>query len=343
MESESFGYRRRYTILVLLGILSGLLSNTAFVVGNFYPLSHPYFQYLLFSAVMLLFITAFLALFWGVLLFFNNFFLFLLSIAITGFFIFSVLLVSLSPPTAIDALIHHLAVPKWWLEGNSLQPIEWHDWSFYPMLAQLGFLFFFIKNILPFVSLYHASFGAAFAGLSALFIAYTFKSRLIGGAVFLLVLTTPLFFRLSTEPLVDLALAFFSAVAFFELLLYQKGERKTFILSAIAMGLACSVKYNGFLALFLIVFSMASAWGSSGKGVFKYLLFIIFYLCFSLAIASPWLVRNLIERGNPFYPLYKKSFGSVSAVPSYVKSPKPISKRILLYKETPLDIVLTPV
>ncbi len=34
-------------------------------------------------------------------------------------------------------LIHHLAVPKWWIEAGEIHPIQWHEWSYYPMLLQL--------------------------------------------------------------------------------------------------------------------------------------------------------------------------------------------------------------
>lgn len=250
----------------------------------------------------------------------------------------------LMPVTARDALVHHLAVPKWWAEQGLIVPIPWHEWSFYPMLLQLGFVTFLKNGLVQLTPLYHFLYLILLCGLSSQFCYRLTRDRELSYFAFLLPLSLPVCLNLAGTPLVDLALALYSSTALF--LLYQWAELKrgviTGIFAFLALGLACDCKYNGFLfsafsCLFLLIYalrekrSLASLFGLGVLGGLS-----------AFFVTLPWLVKNAIWKSNPFFPMFQTFFGSAQA-PLGVKGLNSIEKLQLLYGESWQDILLIPI
>lgn len=244
---------------------------------------------------------------------------------------------ALLPPTARDALIYHLAYPKLYLQHGKIFEIPFAFYSYYPMNTELLYmlpLYFGRDNL---AALMHMAFGLMTAGL----IYYYLKSKidstytLLGALIFL---STPIVIKLSTIPYVDLALAFYSTGALLAFLLWKEGKAvKWLLLAAVFAGLAAGTKYNGLYIPMILAFM--TLYASRNDRPLKALLI---FASISIAIASPWYVKNAIQTGNPFYPLFFNiSFGGLK-IPDQPTVPI-FLKRQLFYGENWIDIISIPV
>ena len=275
--------------------------------------------------------------------------------------IVSVALLASVPPVSRDALTHHLAVPKVYIQQGSMSEIPHMPFSYYPMNLDLLYIIpmYFGNDILP--KYIHFSFGLLTACLI-----YVFLRKRLGTfyALFavLFFLSLPIIVKLSITVYVDLGLIFFSAGALIFLLVWieSKFEIKYLIISAIFCGLALGTKYNGLIVLLLLTsfscflysrakreekFSQLKAIGTAGL-----------YLTIALIVFSPWMIRNILWTGNPIYPLYNQYFHKASTVDTEEVSSelkKEINYQVghwnhfairrMMFKETWGEIALIPI
>ncbi|MDY0362865.1 MAG: glycosyltransferase family 39 protein [Desulforegulaceae bacterium] len=277
--------------------------------------------------------------------------LFLLLILIIVFILSSV------PPISRDALVHHLAVPKLYIEARKIIELPCMSYSYFPMNLDMLYLIplYFGNDIIP--KFIHFSFA-----LFTSFLIYNYlKKRLdknysIFGAF--LFLSVPIIIKLSITVYVDLGLLFFSASSL--ILLFEwvnsKFKLKYLVFSGVFCGLAMGTKYNGLITFFIISMFVPFFY-SRFSGVKKYISlkscsFGIFFVFIALAVFSPWMARNYIWKGNPVYPLYNKYFNikneNLCKVHEGIVYEESLGinlfkKRELFYNETPLDMALLPV
>ncbi|MEK7850936.1 MAG: glycosyltransferase family 39 protein, partial [Deltaproteobacteria bacterium] len=185
-------------------------------------------------------------------------------------------------------------------------------------------------------ALIHMAFGLMTAGL----IYYYLKSKidstyaLLGVLVFL---STPIAIKLSTIPYVDLALAFYSTGALLAFLVWKEGKDvKWLLLSAASAGLAAGTKYNGLYVPLILAFMILYASKND-----RPLRALLIFISISIAVASPWYIKNVIQTGNPFYPLFFNIFGGLK-IPEQPTVPI-FLKRQLFYGENWFDILSIPV
>ncbi|PKN88773.1 MAG: hypothetical protein CVU51_03375 [Deltaproteobacteria bacterium HGW-Deltaproteobacteria-1] len=270
-------------------------------------------------------------------------------IAIIYFIIMAVLL-CLTPPIARDALIHHLAIPKLWINHSGFYDTPWAIYSYYPMNLELLYLIslYFGNDIIP--NFVHLGFGIG----TAVMICFYLKSRFnqIAGLLgFLIFISTPVISKLSTMAYVDLGMVFFITASVLSFIRWRDSkydQSRWLLISAIAMGLALGTKYSSLVPWFFvtlaIVFIYSRDTGNSGKAI-KYGL--IFFIT-SLAVFSPWLVKNFILTGNPFYPLFPGIFdrggdGSANALALVQGHVSLFKTRGMLFGESLWEILLIPI
>ena len=211
--------------------------------------------------------------------------------------IFSIILLSLVPPVSRDALVHHLAVPKLYLQHGSIYEIPGMIFSYYPMNLDLLYMIplYFDNDILP--KFIHF----AFAILTAWLIFDYLKGRLntafaLIGILFFLSL--PIIIKLSITVYVDLGLIFFSTAAL--LLLFKWREKefglKYLIYLGVFCGLAMGTKYNGLITFFLLTLFVPFISSRYGNTKDSKPLRPVGYAALSfgvtLIIFSPWMIRN---------------------------------------------------
>jgi hypothetical protein len=259
---------------------------------------------------------------------------FYLKILLIGFI--SVLVIAVGilgwvPPVSRDALTHHLAVPKLYLQHGGVYEIPSIEFSYYPM--NLDFLYmiplYFGNDIAP--KFIHYLFALLTAG-----ILYGYLKNRIGklwalcGAAFFLSL--PIVVKLSITVYVDLGLVFFSSAALIYLFKWIENRFKGIflVLSGIFCGLALGTKYNGLIVLFLLTAFVPFIYISQTKKTvareepagkrrsanlqLKGLGFGVLFCLMALFVFSPWMARNYIWQSNPVYPLYNSRFNPTAAV-----------------------------
>ena len=229
------------------------------------------------------------------------------------------------PPVSRDALTHHLAVPKLYLQHGAIYEIPSIAFSYYPMNLDLLYLIplYFENDIAP--KYIHFLFALLTAGLI-----FSYLRKRLGadwglfGALFFLSL--PIIVKLSITVYVDLGLVFFSTAALINLLKWidSRFQLKFLILSASCCGLALGTKYNGLLVLFILTLFIPfvfisnskkkfNAKGSAGKATLikiqlKAVGFGAIFFTIALLVFSPWMIRNYVWKANPIYPLYDNVF-----------------------------------
>lgn len=225
----------------------------------------------------------------------------------------SVVIMSMVPPVSKDALVHHLAVPKLYLNHGGIYEIPFMDFSYYPMNLDLLYMIplYFGNDIIP--KLIHFAFA-----LSTAWIIFIYLKKRAGilyglsGAVFFL--STPVIVKLSINVYVDLGIIFFSFAALLLILKWLNTDFKTryLIYSGIMCGLALGTKYNGLITFVILALFIPYLYSRSSRdkihlyrrSLFHFLTFVLT----ALVIFSPWMIRNYYWKGNPIYPLYNSIF-----------------------------------
>ncbi len=271
-----------------------------------------------------------------------------------------------TPPVSRDALNHHLAVPKLYLEKGCIYELPDRVFSYYPMNLDLLYMLpLYVGNDIL-AKYMHFAFG-----LMTALLLFRYISRRMGSVYglfgVLLFLSTPVVIKLSTTVYVDLGLTFFSTAALLALLKwYENGFRtRHLILSSVFCGLALGTKYHG-LVIFFILTNLALLLyvRRSGTESVKLLQTIKVFLIFtgiSLILFSPWMYRNILWKNNPVYPLFNSTIQSmlssnrgIEKVPGagpfesnrkQLKRPSAhnhFTYRGIIFDESGLDIALIP-
>ena len=176
-----------------------------------------------------------------------------LLLGFLGVLIISIVVLSWVPPVSKDALVHHLAVPKLYLEHGGVYEIPSMPFSYYPMNLDLLYLIplNFGQDILP--KFIHFCFALLTAGIIFGYLKPR-TSRTFALLGVILFLSIPIIIKLSITAYVDLGVIFFSTASVFLLFKWMKiGFRLgPLILSAVFCGLAMGTKYNGLVVFFLL-------------------------------------------------------------------------------------------
>ena len=230
-----------------------------------------------------------------------------------------IILLASVPPVSRDALTHHLAVPKLWVESGGIHERPDIVFSYYPQLLDVFYM-------LP-VALGHDIAAKylhfLFALLTALLIFLFVRRRIgpswaaLGGLLFL---TLPLIVKLSVTVYVDLGLVFFTTAALFSVAtwLEDTGRTRWLVLAGVCSGLALGTKYNAlvsFLVLSLLLpFFYLYRREDQHAEQLNAVKFGVLFVALSMLVFSPWLIRNYSLTGNPLYPLAQGVFAHDAGV-----------------------------
>ena len=262
--------------------------------------------------------------------------------------VFLLLIAAAVPPVSRDALTHHLAVPKLWIEHGGMVDMPALVFSYYPMNLDLLYVIplLFGNDILP--KYLHFIFALATAWMIYNFL----KSRstlLIALSGALLFLSIPIISKLSISVYVDLGLIFFSWASIVFLCKWSRDPQsvKYLVCSAVFCGLGLGTKYNGLIVLVLLTLFIPIIYVRSVRPhlrqVKKMIGYPLVFAAVSLTLFSPWMVRNFLLTKNPIYPLYsswQQEHGERETITNV--SMKPWLQRKLIYRESALATALIP-
>lgn len=268
-----------------------------------------------------------------------------LVILLTGLCLCIVIL-SLVPPISRDALTHHLAIPKLYLQQGAIYEIPELGFSYYPMNLDLLYMIplAFGNDIAP--KLIHFTFALLTGFLIYIYLKQKLNRvyALLGGLFFL---SIPIIIKLSITVYVDLGLIFFTTASLLLLFLWteRRYQLRYLVLSALFCGLAVGTKYNGLIALLLLsafaplLYSRTAETKASNLAAIKY---GALFLLTALLIAAPWFIRNYIWTANPLFPLFDTVFNPTNHQTAVGGMDK-FTLRRLYFKESTLQILLLPI
>ena len=225
-------------------------------------------------------------------------------------FLCTEIILNLTPPISRDALIHHLAVPKLWLKHGRIYKIPWANYSYYPMNIDLlyALCLYFKNDIAP--KFIHLTFGMGTGLLIYLYLKFRYGREwgLLGMVIFI---TTPIVIWLSTTTYVDLGMTFFTTGSVLAFIKWRESEYKAFkwlFISSLGMGIAVGSKYNALIAWFIVNLMVMLSYVRDTKRQLDALQYGIVFFVITALVASPWYLKNYLQTGNPFYPLFSSFF-----------------------------------
>jgi hypothetical protein len=233
----------------------------------------------------------------------------LMVCALAGILVIEVIL-CLTPPVSRDALIHHLAIPKLWIRHGGFFETPWTVFSYFPMNVDLLYLIPLLLGNDRVPAFIHLLFGWGTG-----YLVYRYledQAGKIWGLLGLLVfVSTPVVIRLSITAYVDLGMIFFTTASVLSYLRWRDGGYEDFkwlLLAAVCMGLAAGTKYNALISWLFLSGAVCFLYArDTGKQLQALRWGLIFFLV-ALVTVSPWLVKNLVLKGNPIYPLMDNVF-----------------------------------
>jgi hypothetical protein len=241
-----------------------------------------------------------------------------------GSIIFTLLLSlvsALAPPTAKDALLYHLSVPKAFVAQGNNAIIEGNIASFLTLGAEVQTVWAMLLG-----NAFNLRTGETAAGATMFMFAPLLVLVIYGWArefaietdwawlAALIVAAIPTFYYVASSGYVDLALALFVTVAIRSIGKWWTSlENKWLVYTAVALGAALSIKLTTafvIAALALIVLLRArqeqsidgNASENAGTGSIVAKGFGAFFI--AALLASPWYLRTWAATGSPIFPFY---------------------------------------
>jgi hypothetical protein len=262
-------------------------------------------------------------------------------------FLVAEIILGLLPPTSRDELTHHLAIPKLYAKGGRIIEVPMAPYAYYPMLLDMLYTpwVYWGYDFVP--KLIHA----LYAYLTGLLL-YAYLARRMNAVYgllgFFLFVSMPVVARLSHWGYIDLGITFYAMAALLCLLRWrEEGKRIVWLsLGALSLGFALATKPNGLVAglvvFFLFLLTIVKPPLKSPTWIGRE---VFLFGGLTLLPFLPWLIKNLFQTGNPFYPL----FGAWFAPHTMPASPQAsfgelglFEKRELLYGENAWQILMLP-
>ncbi|MBV6459244.1 MAG: hypothetical protein HONBIEJF_02389 [Fimbriimonadaceae bacterium] len=210
-------------------------------------------------------------------------------------------LTALSPPdtTEWDSMAYHLAVPKLWLQSGGLREIWFIHHSNFPFAVDSLFAFGLLTDE------WAARLFTVFFLLYGLAAVAGFVRRRLGGKAAWIALAgfayVPVVVWQSGTNYIDVAHGLFAGFGLLYAVEALLEEHRGWWLPALLIGFACASKYTGLQTLAVV--GLLAVVMTVRKGA-KPLRTGLSIAIVSLVLASPWLVRNVLNTGNPVYPFF---------------------------------------
>lgn len=216
---------------------------------------------------------------------------------------------TLTPETGKDALIYHLGVPNLYLKKHGFYFIEGNVFSNLPFHTEMLFLLglflhgdILAKGIaflaLPFIMLGMGVFVANRMAKNE----YPFLCMLVFAMI-------PSVFVLAHTAYIDLYVAFYALSLIYAFTgWHERQERAWLVLCAFFAGLAISCKYSALFFPFPVILGIL--WRHRSEEEARRALRDIFtFLLVTVAVSSPFYLKNWAMTGNPLYPFMYQIFG----------------------------------
>jgi 4-amino-4-deoxy-L-arabinose transferase-like glycosyltransferase len=210
---------------------------------------------------------------------------------------------ALAPPTAVDALLYHLAGPKELLQLGRLTPLPDIAQANFPFTVQMLYLLglSFGSDELP--GLLHLAFAVLLA-VAAFGAGRRFFSARTGWMAAAALLSAPIAAYYASVPYIDFGWALFDFLAVYAFAVWsQGGPTRWLVIAGLAAGLSLGSKYLGLLTCALIglgILIEATRLGRIQR--IRVARLLALFLVPALIVASPWYLKNWLWLGSPVWP-----------------------------------------
>lgn len=236
-----------------------------------------------------------------------------------------IILGAMLPSTDFDVKEYHLQGPKEWMQAGQIEFLPHNVYTSFPFMTEmLSLLAMVVHGDWYWGALAGKTVLMSFAFLTSLtlFVAgQRLFSTQAGFWAALIYLTIPWTYRISTIALVEGAVNFYLAISLLATVRVvsqlRDGEKPTMfvLLAGLFAGTAMAGKYPGVISVVipLGLFILWTVWKQKPKSENNggFLKMGLVYSAGVLLTVGPWLLKNLIETGNPVYPLLYSVFGGV--------------------------------
>lgn len=249
------------------------------------------------------------------------------ALALVVFLVVAVFLIvmALAPPVDWDSLMYHLHVPA--------QFVQQHRIFVPPDNLQVALVSLVHMLYVPFVATgvsagpsLLSAFMALLLGLAVFSFCARFFDGLSGSLSLALLWGTTTILLVAITARLDVTVSLYVFLAHYALLVaLESKSRPFFYLAAVLLGCAVGVKYHALpyiLALTPLVLWVAWSQTSNAKAAVKP---VVVFAALGVAASLPWMIKNWILLGAPFYPLFADLvlepwlvplFGSTTVPPS---------------------------
>jgi hypothetical protein len=215
---------------------------------------------------------------------------------------------AMQPTVEFDALEYHLQGPKEHYQAGRIAFLPHNVYTSMPAVVEMGHLLgMVVVGDWYDGALVGQLLVAMFAPATAILVggaAARLVSPKAGAAAALLYLTTPWVYRLATFPFVEGPLCFYHAALIVAALRAGTNPR-TWGLAGLLAGGAMACKYPGAVSAVAPFGAIGLVVSIRGRDARPFLA----YGAAATVAVGPWLVRNLLDTGNPVYPLAFDLFG----------------------------------
>lgn len=232
---------------------------------------------------------------------------------VLGLMIFLALTLALAPPTATDALVYHLAVPKAYLLNRGIVNLPNNVYSFFPLQFEMIYLFCLMLKGDALAQI--AGLGMALILLASLVLFYRrYLSAGDASLVPVLFLSVPAFWSIASAAYVDLPVAGFIFLTFYAWSRWRESDRESwFCLMIIFAAAAVSTKLTAVATLPLVVLGILLR-GLRGGGALWALKKTLALAAVTAFFLAPWWARNFHYTGNPVAPFFMQVFGGEEGI-----------------------------
>ncbi|MFK7818477.1 MAG: ArnT family glycosyltransferase [Planctomycetaceae bacterium] len=231
------------------------------------------------------------------------------------------LLGALSPPTDFDVREYHLQGPKEYFQNGQITFLPHNAYTSFPFLTEmLSLLGMVVVGDWYEGALLGKLLLAAFTPMTALALiaagrrCFDSKTGWLAAVVFL---TTPWIYRISIIAYAESGLTFFLFASLLAVARFaQHRSTSNVLLAGLMCGSAMACKYPALLSVVAPV-GISLFWLSrnSEKNPSSLSRTIIVFVAGVAIAVGPWLLKNLVETGNPVYPLAYSVFGGTDWTP----------------------------
>ena len=204
-----------------------------------------------------------------------------------------------------DALSYHLTLPKHWLEtGSALGPVAGNTYAYLPGFVEAAFMHLMALRGDTIAGAFACQWWAAFGALATAFTVARLSRALLSldpALTALLVLTVPWIAVVGTLAYNDIAPCLFLAGAWLLLARATSEARPLDARAAVALAGLAAAAFGAkpTAALFVLFPLLALTVLHAGPRALRYAPLVVVA---AVALLAPWLVRNAIATGNPFFP-----------------------------------------